>query len=197
MSKNIVILFSGNGTNLENIIKKVHNKEFNGVKVEVSLAITNNPNANGIKRAKKHGVDVKIIDHKNFSSREEFDKELVKVIKEINPDLVVLAGFMRILTPVFTKNIKNAINIHPSLLPLFKGANALKRSYESSMKVAGVTIHRVSEELDSGEILEQECFHREDESFEEFENKIHNLEHKLYPKVIVKLLSDKMRQKLS
>ena len=188
MHKKIVVLFSGEGTNLENIIKKLHKKEFNGVTIEVAAAITNNSNANGIKRAKKYGIEAKIVEHKKFPSREEFDKELVKAIKEVSPDLVVLAGFMRILTPIFTKNIKNAINIHPSILPLFKGMDAIKRSFESQMRVSGVTIHRISEELDGGEILEQECFHKEGESFEEFEKKIHSIEYELYPKVILRLL---------
>lgn len=186
--KSLVILFSGEGTNLENIIKKLHKKEFNGVGIEVALAITNNPNANGIKRAKRYGVDVKIIDHKNFATREEFDKALVTAIKIVDPNLVVLAGFMRILTPIFTSNIKNAINIHPSLLPLFKGANAIEASFKSQMRVAGVTVHMVSKELDSGKILDQCCFHRGDESFEEFKKKIHQLEYKLYPEVIKKIL---------
>ena len=189
--KNIVILFSGEGTNLENIIKKVHNKKFGDIKIVVSKAITNNPKAKGIIRAKKYDIKVEIIDHKKFLKREDFDKELVKIIKDENPDLVVLAGFMRILTEVFTKNIKNAINIHPSILPLFKGANAIKRSYESPMKVAGVTVHRVSEEVDGGEILDQECFKKEEMSFKEFEKKIHEIEYKIYPKVIVSILTNK------
>ena len=189
--KRVAILFSGEGTNLENIIKKLHNKKFNDIKIVINKAITNNPLAKGIDRAKKYGVEVEIIDHKKFPSREEFDKVLVNSIKKSNPDLVVLAGFMRILTPVFTDNIKNAINIHPSILPLFKGANALKRSFESDMKVAGVTVHRVSSDIDSGEILDQECFKKDGLNFEEFEKKIHELEYKIYPKVIVDILTKK------
>ncbi|SMC08858.1 phosphoribosylglycinamide formyltransferase-1 [Nitratiruptor tergarcus DSM 16512] len=180
--KKIVILFSGNGTNLENIAKKLHDK------VEIVAAITNNPQAYGIQRAKKLGIPVVIIDHKKYESRETFDEVLVKEIKKYKPDLVVMAGFMRILSPVFTQNIKNVINIHPSLLPLFKGAKAIERSYASDMKVAGVTVHWVSEELDGGKIIDQACFHRDNESLEEFEAKIHELEYELYPKVIADLL---------
>ncbi|WP_084275119.1 phosphoribosylglycinamide formyltransferase [Nitratiruptor tergarcus] len=182
MMKKIVILFSGNGTNLENIAKKLHDK------VEIVAAITNNPQAYGIQRAKKLGIPVVIIDHKKYESRETFDEVLVKEIKKYKPDLVVMAGFMRILSPVFTQNIKNVINIHPSLLPLFKGAKAIERSYASDMKVAGVTVHWVSEELDGGKIIDQACFHRDNESLEEFEAKIHELEYELYPKVIADLL---------
>ncbi|MCW1863584.1 formyltransferase family protein, partial [Campylobacter jejuni] len=93
----------------------------------------------GIQRAKKFGLDTVIVDHKTYNTREEFDTILVQKIKESGANLTVLAGFMRILSPVFTKNIK-AINLHPSLLPLFKGAHAIKESYESDMKVAGVSV---------------------------------------------------------
>ncbi|EOJ1346051.1 formyltransferase family protein, partial [Campylobacter jejuni] len=97
---------------------------------------------------------------------------LVQKIKESGANLTILAGFMRILSPVFTKNIK-AINLHPSLLPLFKGAHAIKESYESDMKVAGVSVHWVSEELDGGMIIAQKAFEKRNLSFEEFEKKIH------------------------
>jgi len=187
--KKIVILFSGEGTNLENIVKKVHKKEFDSVTIEVAKAITNNPEAKGIQRAKKYGIDVEVIDYKNFDTREEFDEVLVGKIKKIEPDLVVLAGFMRILSTVFTSNIKNAVNIHPSLLPLFRGARAIEKSFESDMKVAGVTVHLVSEELDGGEIVDQECFKKDEKmSLEEFEMKIHSIEYELFPKAVLKVL---------
>ncbi len=188
--KRIVILFSGNGTNLENIARKLHRKS-----LLISKVITNNPSAKGIERAKRLGIEVEVIDHRNFACREEFDEALVASIKQVEPDLVVLAGFMRILTPVFTDAITNAINIHPSILPLFKGAKAIERSYASDMRVAGVTVHWVSNELDGGQIIDQACFHREDESLEEFEARIHALEYELYPKVIEGLLQGKYPQK--
>ncbi len=168
---------------MENIIKTLHKK-----KLIVSKAITNNPKANGIKRAKKYHIPTFVVNDKNFKNREDFDKELVKEIKKDEVDLVVLAGFMRILTPIFTKNI-TAINIHPSLLPLFKGANAIKKSFESDMKVAGVSVHEVTDELDGGKILAQECFNKENLDFNEFEKRIHKIEYSLYPKVILKYLN--------
>ncbi len=186
----IVILFSGNGTNLENIIQKLHQKE-----LLVAAAITNNPAAKGIERAKKYGIPVEVIDHRKFKSREAFDRALVESIQKYGPHLVVLAGFMRILTPVFTSKIQNAINIHPSLLPLFKGARAIERSFASDMKMAGVTVHWVSEELDGGQIIDQACFHKEDESLEEFEAKIHALEYELYPKVIKDIVRGRCPQR--
>ncbi|NPA81497.1 MAG: phosphoribosylglycinamide formyltransferase [Epsilonproteobacteria bacterium] len=185
--KKIAILFSGEGTNLENLIKKLHNRVFDSFKVEVALSLTNNPNANGIKRALKYGIETVIVDHRDFEDRESFDERVVKEIRDRGCDLAVLAGFMRILTPIFTENIK-ALNIHPSLLPLFKGANALERSFKSDMKVGGVSVHKVTSELDGGEILSQECFNKEGMSFEEFENKIHQIEHRIYPKTVIKVL---------
>jgi len=182
--KKITILFSGNGTNLENIIKTLHLSK----KVEVVKAISNKKDINGIKIARKYAIPIVTIESEKFINREKFDTKLLKEIEKDRPDLVVLAGFMRILTPVFTKNIK-AINIHPSLLPLFRGANAIKNSFESNMKVAGVSVHDVSDELDGGKIISQECFNKENMSFEEFEKRIHEVEYELYPKAILKKLN--------
>lgn len=188
--KKIAILFSGNGTNLETILKKVHNKVFNNTKIEVVVTITNNPNALGINKAKNFNVPVVIIENKKFNSREKFDEALVKKINNYEVNLTVLAGFMRILTPVFTENIK-AINLHPSLLPLFKGAHAIEESYKSDMKVAGITVHYVNSELDGGKIISQMAFQKDDKTFEEFENTIHELEHILLPETIIQLLCQK------
>jgi len=181
--KKIVILFSGEGSNLENLIKKLHPQ-----KVEIAAAITNNPHARGIEKAEKLGIKSIIIDHKCYDKREDFDKELVETIQNIKPDLTVLAGFMRILTPLFTDNIK-AINIHPSLLPLFKGANALERSFESDMKVAGVTVHEVITELDAGKIILQQCFSKNGMDFEAFKESIHACEYEIYPQAVLSYLN--------
>lgn len=139
-------------------------------------------------KEQKFGLDTVIVDHKAYNTREEFDTILVQKIKESGVNLTVLAGFMRILSPVFTKNIK-AINLHPSLLPLFKGAHAIKESYESDMKVAGVSVHWVSEELDSGMIIAQKAFEKRNLSFEEFEEKIHSLEHEILPLSVIEIFS--------
>ncbi|MBE3606591.1 phosphoribosylglycinamide formyltransferase [Campylobacter sp. RM13119] len=189
LTKKIAILFSGSGSNLEAILSKVHGKIFNGVKLEVVLTLSNKADAYGIQRARKYGLESVIIENKNFNSREEFDTALVKEIEKYDVDLVVLAGFMRILTSVFTSKIK-AINLHPSLLPLFKGAHAIKESFESDMQVGGVSVHWVSEELDGGKIIAQRAFERENQmSFEAWEDKIHALEHEILPESIIKILS--------
>jgi len=168
--KKITILFSGTGTNMEYILQNMHKRE-----LEVVSAITNNPSAKGIEIAKSYNIPVEIIDHKEFDSREEFDKELVKQIEKYSPDLVVLAGFMRVLTPIFTENIR-AINLHPSLLPRHKGLHAIERSYEDEYSEGGVSVHRVSSELDGGEIIVQKSISKENLSFEEYYQKIRTIE---------------------
>lgn len=186
--KKIAILFSGKGSNLEKILEKVHNQTFSTCKIEVVLTLCNKPDALGIQKAKGYGLEPILIDHKNFKDRESFDIALVDVIKDSGADLVVLAGFMRFLTPIFTKNVK-AINLHPSLLPLFKGGNAIEESYNSGMKVGGISVHYVSEELDGGEIIAQRCFTKHnDMSLEEFTQNIHALEYELLPETIIQLL---------
>lgn len=187
--KKIAVLFSGSGSNLEAILEKVHGKVFDGVSIEVTLLISNKSEAFGIERAKKFGLDTLVISHKDFKSREEFDTRLVKEITNANIDLTVLAGFMRILTPVFTDQIL-AINLHPSILPLFKGANAIKESFESDMALGGVSVHYVSSELDGGKIIKQRAFERvKGMSLEEWEAKIHAIEHQILPEAIIEILT--------
>lgn len=183
--KNIVILFSGEGSNLLNLIERLHMKQ-----CIISAAITNRSDAAGIKKAQQHGISVDIINHADFTTREAFDSELVRQINNYAPDLVVMAGFMRILTPVFTNKIKS-INLHPSLLPLFKGAKAIERSFLSNEKYGGVSIHWVTQELDSGALITQQSFKKsKDETLESFTEKIHAIEHNLLPKTIIELLNE-------
>jgi len=181
--KKIIILFSGNGTNFNHIIKTLHKKE-----LEIVLAITNNTNSKGIKIAKENNIPIKIIDSNKYKNRKDFDKVLVDKINEYNPDLTVLAGFMRILTEHFTENIK-AINLHPSLLPRNKGLNAIERSFEDSYPVGGISVHFVSLELDDGEIILQKEIIKENLSFEEYEAKVKELEKEVLSESILKILN--------
>jgi len=182
--KKVLILFSGEGSNMLRIIKEVNKHK----DIEVVATITNKKEAKGIEKVKPFDIPVNIIDHKAYDSREEFDQELVNRINYYSPDLVVLAGFMRILTPVFTQNVQ-AINLHPSMLPLFKGAKAIEQSYENPDKPAGISVHWVTEELDGGSIINQKELHRiEGEEFESFKNRIHLLEYELLPKTVIDLL---------
>ncbi len=183
--KKIVILFSGEGSNLLNLIKTLHQK-----KCIIAAAITNRPNAGGIEKARVHNIPVEMIDHSLYDSRETFDTKLVKTINSYEPDLIVMAGFMRILSPVFFTLKTKAINIHPSLLPLFKGANAIAQSFKSNEKQAGVSIHWVTEELDSGSVIAQKSFERaENETLESFTDKVHIIEYELLPKTVTKILN--------
>ena len=188
--KKIAVLFSGSGSNLQSILDKLHGKIFDDIKIEVVLTLTNKPNAYGIQRAAKFGLISVVIDNKAFVSREEFDKKVVEEIKKSGAELTVLAGFMRILTPFFCDNIK-AINLHPSILPLFKGAHAIDESFDSDMQVGGVSVHWVSAELDGGKIIAQQTFQRENKTRDEWEAKIHEIEHELLPKTIIEILKDK------
>lgn len=192
MLKKIAILFSGNGSNMEQIIKTLHGKTHNKLQVEVVLAICNKPNAYGLERLKKYPIKTLVINHKDYKKKEDFDEQLVKNIKQSGADLSVLAGFMRILTPVFTNSLE-AVNIHPSILPLFKGANAIQESYNSGMLLGGVSVHMVTNELDSGRLVAQKTFAKHPKmSLEDFENKIHKIEHEIYPKAILKILKNQV-----
>ena len=180
--KRIAVLFSGSGTNFEYILKNLHQK-----RLEVALAITNNPKAGGIAFAKEYNIPLKVIDSKAFKNREAFDSEVVKELHKEHLDLVVLAGFMRILTPIFTESIR-AINLHPSLLPRHKGLHAIERSYEDEHTYGGVTVHFVTSELDGGEIILQKSIKKEGLSFDEYYNRVRKIEKEALAEAILKVL---------
>jgi len=183
----VAVLFSGNGTNLENLITRFHGRRFGDKNIRI-VPVTNRPDAYGIKRARAYGLQTVVLDHKKFESRESFDAAMVSKLKELSADLVVMAGFMRIVTEVFTSQVE-AINLHPSLLPLFKGAHAIEESFKSGMKVGGVTVHRVDSTLDGGEILDQMCVKIDpSDTLESFEAKIREAEHEILPRTVAKLL---------
>ncbi|MCF6243539.1 MAG: phosphoribosylglycinamide formyltransferase [Sulfurovum sp.] len=180
--KKIAVLFSGKGTNFAHIVKTLHLKE-----CEVVFALTNNPEAEGISIAQEYGISYGIVEPKNFNSREAFDATVVETLQRYSPDLTILAGFMRILTPVFTEQIK-AINLHPSLLPRHKGLNAIEKSYEDEHEEGGVSVHYVSSELDGGEIILQKSLLKKDLSFDVYDKKIRSVEKDALSEAIVKLL---------
>lgn len=184
MSKRIVVLFSGEGTNLQKLLETLP-----PLGVEIAAAVTNRPGAPGIAKARAFGVPVEVIDHTAYATREAFDKVLVETVEQYRPDLTVTAGFMRILTPVFTDRIR-AVNIHPSLLPKYKGANAVAQAYESGDKVCGVSVHWVTGELDGGEVIAQASFERDmSMDADAFEAAIHALEYDLLPDTVAALLA--------
>jgi len=180
--KKIAVLFSGKGSNFAHIVNALHAQE-----CEVVTALTNNPEAQGIAIAKEHGIPLEVIDSKVYESREAFDQKVVETLQKYQPDLTVLAGFMRILTPVFTEKIIS-INLHPSLLPRHKGLNAIVKSYEDEFPTGGVSVHYVTSELDGGEVILQKEVVKKDLSFAEYDRKIRSIEKEALVEAIYKVL---------
>lgn len=153
MKKNIVILISGRGSNMEAI---VHACAREGWAARVAAVVSNRADAGGLVFAQAQGIATAVVSHQGFPDRETFDAELARTVQSFNPDVVVLAGFMRILTPVFiTPFAGRLLNIHPSLLPAFTGLHTHQRALDAGCKVAGATVHLVTPELDHGPILAQ------------------------------------------
>ena len=178
---NVAVLISGNGSNLQAIIDKFQKDEL----VNVCCVVSNKKDAYGLVRAEKAKIDHYFIDNKNFSSREEFEQALINILNKYEPDLVVLAGFMRILSELFVNKYQNKlINIHPSLLPKHKGLDTHRKVLENQDDYHGVTVHFVDNTLDGGPILAQTRTPVETQDIKELEEKIHELEHKIYPEVI-------------
>nr|WP_316644402.1 phosphoribosylglycinamide formyltransferase [uncultured Roseateles sp.] len=151
--KNIVILISGRGSNMEAIVKACAAE---GWPARVAAVISNRPGAGGLAFAAGHGIATAVVDHKAFAERAAFDTELARVIQSYAPDVVVLAGFMRILSADFVRTFEGRLlNIHPSLLPAFPGLHTHQRALEAGCKVAGATVHLVTPELDHGPIIAQ------------------------------------------
>ena len=177
------VLISGSGSNLQSIIDHIEKGSLNAV---IKIVISNNPNAYGLTRAKKHGLPVLIFKHENFKTREDFDLELIQALKNNNVQLVVLAGFMRILTPAFLREFpQRIINIHPALLPAFPGTHVQKQALEYGVKFAGCTVHFVDEGVDTGPIIIQSVLPVLDYDTEEtLAARILKEEHRIYPQAI-------------
>ena len=181
--KKIVVLISGSGSNLEAIAKAC---QTGNIPATIELVISNQPNVKGLERAKKFHLMSKVIEHQQYNSREEFDQALLEQILPIEPDLVILAGFMRILSSSFTETLSGKlINIHPSLLPDYPGLNTHKQAIENGDLMHGISVHYVNSELDGGPIITQGALKIDPSQSEaKLINRIHKIEHALYPKVI-------------
>ena len=154
--KNIVVLISGRGSNFVAIAQACERENWAAEGIRISLVLSNRPGAAGLERAKEMGIETAVVDHKAFETREDFERAMIEIIDKHNPDVVVLAGFMRVLTPVFVDHYEGKIlNIHPALLPLFKGLDTHNRALQAGVRVHGCTVHFVSSELDGGAIIGQ------------------------------------------
>jgi phosphoribosylglycinamide formyltransferase 1 len=181
--KNIVILISGRGSNMEAIVRACAAE---GWPARIAAVISNRPGAAGLSFAAEHGIATVVVDHKAFAGREEFDAELQRVIDGFAPDLLVLAGFMRILTPAFTAHYADRmLNIHPSLLPAFTGLHTHQRALEMGCKFVGATVHFVTAELDHGAIVAQAITPvLEGDDADALAARVLKLEHRMYPSAV-------------
>jgi phosphoribosylglycinamide formyltransferase 1 len=189
--KNIVILISGGGSNMAAIVRCAQREGWRKTYgAQVAAVISNRPDAGGLALARDHMIATDVVDHKRFESREAFDAELATVIDRRQPSLVVLAGFMRILTPGFVDRYQGRlINIHPSLLPAFPGLHTHQRAIDAGCKFAGATVHQVTSELDYGPILEQAVVPIiPGDTADVLAARVLTQEHLIYPRAIAQLL---------
>ena len=176
-----VILISGNGSNLQSLIDNAKK-----IDLEICLVISNKEDAFGLKRAKRANINVHFVDPNLYKSREDFDKQLITIIDELDISLIVLAGYMRILSINFIHHFSGKIlNIHPSLLPKFPGLNTHRKAIDAKEKYHGATVHFATEELDGGPIISQEIVEIDPKDTEySLAQKVLEKEHILYPRVI-------------
>ena len=180
IKRRLVVLVSGGGSNLQSIMDACESGNLNA---EVAAVISNNPDAGGLVRAAKASIPNLIIDHRQFDSRENFDRELCELIDSFSPDLVILAGFMRILTAELVNHfLGRMINIHPSLLPAYPGLNTHRRAIEAGDKKAGATVHFVTPELDGGpSIIQAQVAIASTDNEQSLAAKVLKFEHLIYP----------------
>ena len=180
MPCNVVVLISGSGSNLQALIDSIAH---DGNPARIAAVICNRADAYGLQRAKQAGIATELLDHKQFDGREAFDTALIQAIDAHQPDLVVLAGFMRILTPGFVQHYAGRLlNIHPSLLPKHKGLHTHQRALEAGDSEHGCSVHFVTEELDGGPLVVQAVLPvMADDTAESLARRVHQQEHQIYP----------------
>ncbi len=189
--KNIVILISGGGSNMAAIVRAAQQQDWaRSLGAQVAAVVSNKAEAKGLEFARAQGIATEVLNHKDFASREDFDASLAQVIDRYQPALVVLAGFMRILTPGFVAHYAGRIiNIHPSLLPAFTGLHTHQRAIDAGCKFAGATVHQVTAELDVGPILEQAVVPvLPGDTADTLAARVLTQEHVIYPRAVAALL---------
>lgn len=186
----IVVLISGGGSNLQSIIDAAADD----LPVEIRAVISNRPDAYGLTRAREAGIDTAVLEYANFADRESYDQALQELIDSYSPELVVLAGFMRILSDDFVRHYEGRmLNIHPSLLPKYRGLHTHARALEAGDKVAGCTVHYVTAELDAGPIIMQARVPvLDDDTPETLAARVLEQEHKIYPQAIRQFAEQKL-----
>ena len=191
--KNIVILISGTGSNMAAIVRAAEQQRWaERLDARVAAVISNRPDAKGLLTAREAGIATAAVDHKAFADRQAFDAALMAEVDRHAPSLVVLAGFMRILTPGFVAHYEGRlINIHPSLLPAFPGLHTHQRAIDMGCRVAGVTVHQVTAELDHGAILAQAVVPvLPDDTADTLAARVLTQEHLIYPRVVAQLIAN-------
>ncbi len=189
---NIAVLVSGSGTNLQAIIDAVG---AGYIPAKIALVLSDKKEAFALERARKASIETLVLDKKDFKTREDLDKEIIRNLKKRDVGLVVLAGFMRLLSPHFIQEYRNRIiNIHPALLPSFKGTHGIKDALEHGAKVTGATVHFVDEKLDNGAIILQRTVEvKEDDTEETLLERVHKEEHRIYPEAIKLFVEGKLK----
>ena len=189
---NIAVFCSGSGSNLQALIDKI---EDGYIPAKIAVVVSDNKSAFALERAKKAGIETLVLNPKDFKTREAFDKEIVKNLQAKNVGLVVLAGYMRLLSDHFIKAYENKImNIHPALLPAFKGTHGIKDALLYGVKVTGPTVHFVDEKLDHGPIILQKAIEvRDDDTEESLLERVHKEEHKIYPDAVKLFVEGKLK----
>lgn len=192
--KSIVVLISGSGSNLQALLDSCATGFIPG---KITGVISNKANAFGLKRAEAAGVATAVLSHKGFDSREDYDQALIAAIEQFKPDLIVLAGFMRILTPEFVQHFSGKLlNIHPSLLPKYQGLATHQRAIDAGDTEHGCSVHFVTEQLDGGPVILQAkvpIFPGDDASV--VAERVHAQEHQIYPLVVRWFCQDRLQQK--
>jgi len=189
---NIAVLASGRGSNLQAIIDNI-GKGY--LKARITVVISDIGNAYALERAKKHGIEAVFIDPKKFPSKELYEEEVLSILKKHDAELVLLAGYMRVIGKTLLEAYKNRmLNIHPALLPAFTGLHAQKQAFDHGVKVAGCTVHFVDDALDGGPIILQQCVEvKEDDTAETLADRILEQEHKIYPEAVKLFVENRLR----
>lgn len=182
-TKSIAVLLSGRGSNFQSLLNASRADLLGG---SISLVVANRPGAGGLEIAQNAGIETALLDHKGYATREDFDRDLAAAVETVSPDLVVLAGFMRILTSEFVSRFENRLmNIHPSLLPRYPGLNTHQRALDNGDTHAGATVHYVNGELDGGPpVLQARVAVCENDDAETLAARVLEIEHQIYPAAV-------------